>query len=128
MARRLVELQLIPELMLVSPASRTQHTAEIFAAAFKLPERWLKTDERLYLARPENILRVIADADPRIEHLMVVGHNPGISQLARELSGNSAVETLATGAVCSMALEAEAWSDVDVAAVGDVVVEAPRVS
>ena len=50
MARRLLELELVPDLLLASPARRTQQTAEIVARELSLPPRHVLREEALYLA------------------------------------------------------------------------------
>jgi phosphohistidine phosphatase len=77
MARRLAELALVPTLILASPATRTKQTADIVARELGLSSRHVRTDETLYLARAEDILKVIQATGPRVPHLMIVGHNPG---------------------------------------------------
>ena len=50
MARRLLELQLVPDLLLVSPARRTRQTAEILARELSIPARRVLHEDALYLA------------------------------------------------------------------------------
>jgi len=76
----------VPELLIASPARRTQQTAEIFARELQIPERHVRLDEVMYLAPPDTILKVIHGCGPRIERLMIIGHNPGISALANALA------------------------------------------
>jgi phosphohistidine phosphatase len=109
MARRLLELELIPDLMLVSPARRTQQTAEILARELSLPARRVVREERLYLASSADLLQVARETGPRISHLLLVAHNPGISELAALLVPKEGKAGLATAAVCSIAFEAASW-------------------
>ena len=74
-----------PDLVLSSAARRTSETAQgmadcLGAAIVIKPER------DLYLADAEQILNFIQQADDSVNHLMIVGHNPGISELAHRLS------------------------------------------
>lgn len=109
-ARRLLEQHLVAELVLVSPAVRTMQTAQVFAQELDLSAQKIKRDDRLYLAAPEDILLVIQETGARIEHLMVIGHNPGISELARQLTGASTLGDFPTGAAFTMTLDAGNWS------------------
>jgi phosphohistidine phosphatase len=102
----------VPELLLVSPARRTVQTAEIIARELQIPERHVRQDELLYLATPDAILKVIHATGPRIEHLMIVGHNPGISALANALAPQAHLGEFATAAACTMHINVRAWSDV----------------
>ncbi|MBV8910737.1 MAG: histidine phosphatase family protein [Gammaproteobacteria bacterium] len=110
MARRLLELELVPDLMLVSPARRTQQTAEIVARELSIPARRVVREERLYLAAMGDLLQVVRDTGPRISHLLLIAHNPGISELAGLLVPKGTQAGLASAAVCSIAFEAEDWN------------------
>lgn len=125
MARRLAELELRPDLMLTSPARRAQQTAEILVREARIDGRRLRFEERLYLARASDVLRIVHSTGPRIRHLMIVGHNPGISELARRLSAEWFEGELATAALCSLSFEDGEWNAVGAAPARDVLHEAP---
>jgi phosphohistidine phosphatase len=72
-------------LIVTSPARRALHTAEIVAAALDYPRERIVVDERLYLAGPVDTLAVIATLDANHANVLVVGHNPGLSELAATL-------------------------------------------
>src|SRR5580704_18759956 len=72
MGRRLLELELLPDLVLASPARRAQQTAELVARELSLPPRRLQREERLYLASAADLLASITASAPRVMHLMVI--------------------------------------------------------
>jgi phosphohistidine phosphatase len=85
----MVRHALIPERVIVSTAQRTRETWDLVAAAIgKSPPA--EFDERIYEAAPQAILKVIKESDPKIHTLLIVGHNPGLQELAALLiaSGN----------------------------------------
>jgi phosphohistidine phosphatase len=125
MARRLLERALVPELLLVSPARRTQQTGEILARVLSLAPRLVISDEALYLASAADLLRVVQASGPRVGHLLVVAHNPGVSELVQQLVPEAEASGLATAALCSIAFECEHWTAIGVAAVRDVMRETP---
>jgi phosphohistidine phosphatase len=125
MARRLIDLQLVPELMLASPARRTQQTAEILAREFALPARRVVREEALYLASAADLLRVAQATGPRVHHLLIVAHNPGVSELMGLLVPDEADDGLAAGAVCSIGFEAPEWQGLCAASVREVRRDAP---
>ena len=128
MARRLAELQLIPDRLMASPARRTQQTSDIVARELALAARQVRHDEALYLAGARDILKIIRTTGPRVRHLMIIGHNPGISQLVRLLAAEHGVGELATGAMCSLAFTTDKWSIAAAALVTEVQSEAPQPS
>jgi phosphohistidine phosphatase len=125
MARRLLELQLVPELLLVSPAVRTQQTADIVARELSIPARLVVREEALYLASAADLLKVVQAAGPRVAHLLLVAHNPGVSELVQMLVPQGEAGGLGTAAVCSITFDTSHWTAVGVAAVRDVQREAP---
>jgi phosphohistidine phosphatase len=124
MSRRLIELKLIPTLVLTSSARRAQQTADIVVRELGVSPRNLRSDESLYLATAADILRVIQTTGPRIPHLMIVGHNPGITEIANLLAPTSHID-LATAAMCSLTFDTRSWRDVNAGNLRDVGSESP---
>lgn len=121
----LLEAQLVPDLLLASTAKRTQQTAEIVGRVLGLATRRVKLVEQLYLARSEVILSLALATGPKARHLAIVGHNPGISELASELAPDDAqVAELSTGAACTLTFADASWPDIRGPA-SDAVVYAP---
>ena len=107
---------LIPDAVAVSPATRTRETWDLIAKAFQdLPDpAW---DERLYDATPDDILAVIQDTPPKAGTLLVIGHNPGLYELAVWLiaSGHAdaqdrLTEALPTAGLAAIEFTADAWT------------------
>jgi phosphohistidine phosphatase len=82
---------LAPDLALVSPATRAQETWTLVAATFAKAPRVVK-DERLYNAGPERLINIIREMHD-VRALLVVGHNPGLHDLAVQLIASGDVET-----------------------------------
>jgi len=125
MARRLTELALSPDLIIASPARRSQQTAEIIARELTLPPRSIRYEEALYLAGAQDILKLARSIGPRVPHLMIIGHNPGISELAHLLAPSVDIGGLATAALCTITFDADRWTAVGPSVMKDVLNEAP---
>jgi len=82
-ARALAERGIAPDLALVSPARRTTETWISAREAFPTAKVELRRD--LYDATPEAIQDAIAEVADRCDTLIVVGHNPGLQEVAVEL-------------------------------------------
>ena len=115
--RRLAALA-APALALVSDSARTRQTFEGAAPAFApaLPHR---VTHALYGATAEAILAEVRVTPADVASLLVIGHNPGTSDLARRLAGTGAaadLDSLARGfpTSCFAVLElgVETWGDV----------------
>lgn len=123
---RLLSQQLIPDLIVTSTAVRAMQSAEIVLRALAMPARLLKRDERLYLASPGELLAVIHETGPRVGHLLVVGHNPGLTELVRKLASSPAHEELATASIATMQFEARSWARIGARAAHGLSYEAPK--
>jgi phosphohistidine phosphatase len=106
---------LVPALALVSPATRAKQTWDLLAACFAEAPKAV-SDERIYNADPARLLGLIAETRGA-PSLLVVGHNPGIHELAAQLiaSGDVAArermtEGLPTSALVVIDLPFDDWS------------------
>ena len=126
MARRFLERTLVPDLILVSAALRTRETADIFAKALGISARLLQADDSLYLADGEQILTTIRAIGPRVKHLMVIGHNPGISAAAISLAPESVIGDLPTCGTLTMTVTCPTWNLIDRRCVRDTERDSPR--
>ena len=113
MARRLRARKLKPDLILSSPAVRALATATIMARELKVAASIVRQDERLYLAGPADMLTVIRDRGGSARHLMVFGHNPGITDFANRLSAGDRIDNMPTSAVFTATFAIQDWSELD---------------
>jgi phosphohistidine phosphatase len=113
MARRLKQYSPKPDRILSSPAVRAITTANIMARELGVSAQKVQQDERLYLASPKDMLAVIRELGERARHLMVVGHNPGITEFADRISSERPVDNLPTCGVYSLQFEIAAWSELE---------------
>lgn len=109
LARSLKREALVPDLFLSSTAIRARQTAETLIRELELPSNCVKYEERLYLAEAEDLLRLAQSPGPRIAHVMIVGHNPGLSELARLLAPRADLPELDTATACAMAFKITEW-------------------
>src|SRR3954469_17790292 len=77
--------QLLPDLVLVSPARRTRETWAAIRESLDAPVR---AEPRLYDGDPERLLALLRETDTSVRGLLVIGHNPGTADLARRLVGH----------------------------------------
>ena len=113
MARRLRARKLKPDVILSSPAVRALATATIMARELKVAASIVRQDERLYLAGPADMLTVIRDLGGSAGHLMVFGHNPGITDFANRLSAGDRIDNMPTSAVFTATFAIRDWSELD---------------
>lgn len=82
MGQRLSQ-RLKPEMMISSHAQRAKTTAKILASLLTYREADILFEERIYEAEPDDLLSVINAVDNKIACLMLVGHNPALTQLVK---------------------------------------------
>ena len=111
MAARLASAGLVPTRIVTSPARRALTTAQVFAQRLGYPPaRIVKADEA-YLATPAQLLDVVRRHGGRARHLMLFGHNPGISAFGAMLSGDDSLGEVPTCATTSFLVPVARWSE-----------------
>jgi phosphohistidine phosphatase len=94
MGRELAARNWLPQLALVSPAARTRETWELVTAAL-LGSVSADFPDSLYDASAGDVLSEIHRTPKAVKTLLVLGHNPGLEDLARRFAGaNSEAKAL----------------------------------
>jgi phosphohistidine phosphatase len=76
---------LAPQLILCSPAVRARQTLEL-ALPHLQGGPTIEYEKKLYLATPSVLLARLRKVDAKVQHVMIVGHDPGMHKLALELT------------------------------------------
>ena len=76
---------LVPDRALVSTAVRARETFALLEAGGSAPE----LSDGLYLAEPRTLLEALRDDGLQARSLMLIGHNPGMHELALTLAEGS---------------------------------------
>ncbi len=108
MGKRLSNMGVRPSLIVSSPAVRAWTTAKIVADEISYPREFLQRDERLYLASVRSLMAVPADQDPGFNSIMLVGHNPGLTDFANMLVPGLTPNVPTTGIV-AVDIDADDW-------------------
>lgn len=82
---------MVPDLIVCSPAIRTRQTAELFAKGAGYTKD-IKIDENMYIAGREKLFEVVHKLQG--DHVVMVCHNPGIGNLASFLDGEGGQKTV----------------------------------
>ena len=112
MAKRYAEISPAPEAVYFSPAVRSAKTAKIFAEALHIPKKALEERAEIYEAEMTELLALVRDLPPEIRHAMVVGHNPGLSELLKVLA-REPVEDLPTTGYALLELTGHDWKSIE---------------
>ena len=108
MGQRVLEHGIRPSLIISSPATRAWATARIIAAAISYPLEFLQREKALNHASVDTLLNVIVAQDTGFNSLMIVGHNPGLTDFANYLSPGL-TNNLPTAGVVSVEFDRDDW-------------------
>jgi phosphohistidine phosphatase len=111
MGERLAQRGVEVDLIVSSSATRAVATAEAMAEALDYAWDEIVVDERLYEAYAEETLEVIEEQDEWVDHLMLIGHNPGLTVLVNYLSSHY-LENVPTCGVVELRYDIERWAEV----------------
>ena len=106
-----------PDLALVSASARTRETVALLMAHWPAPAP-LDIQRSLYLAEAPAMLEALRAAPDEARTLMVVGHNPGMADLAMNLTAggdpDARMRMMAGFPTCALAVfevKADSWAE-----------------
>ena len=98
-----------PQYVICSEAQRTKETFEVFSSFHSVPPECCMFVESLYYGKISDVLNDMLKTPSEIENLMIIGHNPLITELASKLSG----KPLRLGTSDAVLLESEVdWANI----------------
>ena len=100
-----------PDLVLTSDAARAVQTCQVLVDAFHLEGGSVRLLRDLYLASDETVLAVLDEHAAGRDHVAVVAHNPGLTDLYNRLL-DEPIDNLPTFAVARIEIPGETWSRV----------------
>ncbi len=104
-----------PELILCSAAIRARETLALILAALD-GEPTIEIEKGLYLASTETLLDRLRQLDDGPNAVMLIGHNPGLHDLALLMSAPGEEQVSAvkypTAALTELAFKGRRWSDI----------------
>jgi phosphohistidine phosphatase len=109
MGRRIDAAGVRPSLIVSSPAVRAWRTASVVAKALNYPQEFLQREPELYLASLDDLLDVVMQQDEGFDNLMLVGHNPGLTDFANFLQPRL-TSNLPTAGVVTVSIDQDNWN------------------
>lgn len=99
-----------PDLIISSPSFRTKLTLEYFLKEFEYKGEVI-FEKSIYEAPFENLLKVIKNIDDKYKTIFLIGHNPGLNDLANFLLG-SFEDNIATSGVLKIDFDTNSWKNI----------------
>lgn len=111
MGQRLAGRGLAPDSIVSSPARRARHTARSVAEALDYPEDEIVFEAAIYEAGVADLLQVARHLDDSDDEVVLVGHNPGFTDLCNLLSGET-IDNLPTCAAACIVFDLPSWGQI----------------
>lgn len=111
MGRRFLECIGTPELILSSTANRALTTARLFAGSCDYEAASIDVDGELYHASPGTLLHAVNQLDDAFADVVLVSHNPGITEFATLMS-DQRLDNLPAAGLWSMLFDDDSWGKV----------------
>ncbi|MDN3588900.1 histidine phosphatase family protein [Pedobacter aquatilis] len=106
MAERLINRGFKFDLIVSSPAKRAKSTAKFFAEAYQVEE--IQYEESIYEASSSTLLKVVNNLDDSANTVLMLGHNPGFTDLANELS-DADIYNIPTAGMVLISFPFDSW-------------------
>lgn len=110
MGKRLRKKNVVPDLMVSSPAERAITTCYHIAREIGYPEHKITTDKNLYHAEDTQLLSIIQALDNQHNTVCIFGHNPGLTDFVNLLA-NAGIDNIPTCGVVCCSLAVQSWQE-----------------
>lgn len=102
---------LVPDLILSSPAVRAWQTADLLLEELKISLKPKQIDA-MYPGSSAALLKAIWQVNNRHRHLLIIGHNPGLSDLACYLLGTQEASWIPTSGLVVISFLNDQWQEI----------------
>lgn len=100
-----------PDIIISSPAKRAESTAMAIAAASRYSATNILFEPKIYEASVATLISVIQNIPHDARTALMVGHNPGFTDLVYYLTGRG-VDNVPTCGACEIEFDLTSWSKV----------------
>ena len=108
----LKKLKVAPDLVISSPANRAATTARIIADSIDYPLEKIQYGETIYASSEYDLLQVIQQLDNAVNRLMLVSHNPALTDLANSIA-DTAISNIPTCGVICVSINISSWAKIE---------------
>jgi len=85
LAQHLSKIGFYPDSIICSPARRAKTTAMTLIELLKMPSNKVQFNKSIYTAEADGLLELIRETDNHSQSLLMIGHNPALSDLVTHL-------------------------------------------
>lgn len=110
----LIRNKIAVDLMLSSHAVRAHETARIIARAIDYPQDTIRIDRMIYHSNADRLIDQFYDLPEEVDSVMLVGHNPTLTNFANQYM-EPKIEWLPTSGVVCVEFDTDKWDDISLA-------------
>lgn len=101
-----------PQFVISSDAVRTQLTLAPVQKAWAIKNSQIIFTAKAYHAGPTALLNLIKEADKNYGRLLLVGHNPGLTDLANNLLKSFLTDNIPTSGFVALTFKTDSWATI----------------
>lgn len=98
-----------PDLIISSSAKRAKQTAVLIKSVAEVKAE-IEFSDKIYEASPTTLLLVISKVKDKNTKILLIGHNPGIEDFIRILTGKH--QHMSSASIVKISLDIESWVDI----------------
>ena len=111
MGQALHKRGIVPDVVVSSPAVRALSTAVLLTQELGYPHDKIRVEPTIYEADEDTLLGIIRQLPDAAASVLLVGHNPTITDVANALS-TTRFDELTTAAVVCLQFQTDTWAEV----------------
>lgn len=113
MGRFLKDKDIMPDIIISSPAVRASMTTIIISDILSYPLSRVKYSDEIYEADATSLLKVVSRVDDKFNSTMLIGHNPGMTYFANMLA-SARIDNIPTCGIFCTELDISSWQEISV--------------
>ncbi|MBI4945710.1 MAG: phosphohistidine phosphatase SixA [Bacteroidetes bacterium] len=115
MGKRLAQREVLPNLIITSPARRALQTAQIIGKIIKYSGKIIQ-NETIYNSTVPALIDIIRNTGEGIQSLMLVGHNPSLTDLVNyfcpSASDSHRIKNLPKAGIAGIEISEDGWKNI----------------
>jgi len=112
MGKMMNQKGIILQEIISSPAERALSTARLFCTGIEFPHQNVKIDNNLYASSSSAMLVVIKNVNINVESVLIIGHNPGLTDLSNYLS-DFPIDNIPTCGMVELFFNRKSWQEIE---------------
>jgi phosphohistidine phosphatase len=103
----------MPDAVISSHARRALETAQLFAKEIDYPLKKIILQKNIYGATSEELFEVLRDIGDEYKNVVMVGHNPGFTELANHIIDGVDIDNIPTCGLLGIEFDVKSWKKIE---------------